>query len=123
MSGAATICRAVGCINVQPCADHPPRRPFENAPRSSDLYGSARWKRERKAFLRANPKCVWRILGDFAIHTGELCGANATTVDHTPPHRGDPVKFWDRSTWRALCARHHNRNTGREVAARRKATK
>lgn len=32
----------------------------------------------------------------------------ATVVDHSIAHRGDPVLFWNRAHWQALCAPHHN---------------
>lgn len=117
-----TICGKVGCIEAQPCAQHPKPAPFAGASRSSDLYGSARWKRERAAFLKVNPRCVWMYLGaDLALAgaipsvDAELCREVATVVDHHPAHRGDPEAFWNRSTWRALCRRHSNINTGRET--------
>ena len=38
----------------------------------------------------------------------------ATVVDHMVPHRGDEKLFWDRSNWRALCKRCHDKKTGNE---------
>lgn len=38
----------------------------------------------------------------------------ATVVDHVVPHRGEELLFWDRSNWRALCKRCHDKKTGCE---------
>jgi 5-methylcytosine-specific restriction endonuclease McrA len=29
-------------------------------------------------------------------------------VDHTIPHKGDQVLFWDRTNWQASCRPHHD---------------
>lgn len=62
-------------------------------------YGH-RWRQARRAFLTANPLCV------MCAKEGRT--TPATVVDHIIPHRGDPVLFWDRDNWQALCARHHS---------------
>lgn len=59
----------------------------------------ASWRRAREAHLRANPRC-----------TEPGCLRPACHVHHGTRHRGDGAKFWDRSTWRGLCAEHHNRD-------------
>jgi 5-methylcytosine-specific restriction protein A len=38
----------------------------------------------------------------------------ATIVDHGEPHKGDPVKFWDRSKWRCVCKKCHDKKTAQE---------
>lgn len=60
------------------------------------------WQKARRVFLQAHPLC-------------EMCQAlkpprvtAATVVDHRIPHRGDPVLFWNRSNWQALCKLHHD---------------
>ena len=68
-------------------------------------YGP-RWRAARMRFLQEHQQC-------------SACGARAVVVDHVVPHRGDPVLFWDRSNWQALCLRCHNAKTAREVAGRR----
>lgn len=62
------------------------------------LMRSAAWRTARAAFLAEHPVCAG-------------CGAPATVVDHTVPHRGDPVLFWDRACWQPLCASCHGRKT------------
>lgn len=84
------------------------RRPFATARRSSELYRTARWKRERLAHLAANPCCV-------------DCRAPANTVDHEPPHRGDPAAFFDRRRYVSRCRTCHNVKTGRETRERANA--
>ena len=64
------------------------------------LYDKRRWRRESRAFLRANPLC-------------RMCEARgrttlATVVDHIKPHKGDPALFWDRDNWQGLCATDHS---------------
>lgn len=66
----------------------------------SHLYGS-RWRKERAAFLRANPLCrLCKEQSDRAMP--------ASVVDHKIAHRGDMRLFWDRSNWQPLCFTHHN---------------
>jgi 5-methylcytosine-specific restriction enzyme A len=62
------------------------------------LYRSAAWREARAEFLAAHPFCSG-------------CGAPATVVDHKDPHRGNPLIFWDRRRWQALCASCHGRKT------------
>ena len=59
-----------------------------------------RWQKARKQHLFANPLC--------AMCYAEGIVKLATVVDHTIPHRGDMVLFWDRSRWQSLCTNHHN---------------
>ena len=103
------LCPAPHCGKGQPCPDHA-RKPFQGATRSSELYKTARWKRERAAFLKANRRCVAPYLVGWKY---QRCDEPATVVDHDPPHRGDEAAFWDRSTWRALCRYHSNVKTGK----------
>ena len=68
---------------------------------SSRLYNTARWRRERAAYLRAHPYC-------------RMCEAQgrtslATVVDHIKPHRGDEKLFWDSANnWQGLCVTDHS---------------
>jgi 5-methylcytosine-specific restriction protein A len=68
----------------------------------SGLY-DARWQRARAAFLKAHPLCVCPH-----CDAGRIRVRAANVVDHDPPHRGDPAKFWDQSTWRALSKHCHD---------------
>lgn len=58
----------------------------------------SKWDRERAAYLKLNRHCV---------RPG--CGAEATTVDHIVPHKGDQRLFWSHSNWQALCTSCHSR--------------
>ena len=87
------------------CEKHRSLHPEDTRSASSRGYGRA-WQKASKQFLTAHPLCV-------------MCAAEgryvkAMVVDHIRPHRGDPVLFWDRSNWRALCKEHHDRKTGLE---------
>ena len=76
-------------------------------------YG-ARWQRESKEYLRANPLC------EFCRKRGHT--TLATVVDHRTPHRlaqarasGDSqaierayALFWGRTNWQGLCSADHN---------------
>ena len=65
------------------------------------LYDTARWKRERAAYLRAHPLCV------MCEQQGRT--SLATVVDHIIPHKGDPVLFWDsENNWQPLCKTDHD---------------
>ncbi len=73
-----------------------PRRPSA----SSQGYG-ARWRKARESFLADHQFC-------------EVCGRQATEVDHRKAHHGDPDLFWDQTNWQALCKACHSRKTARE---------
>lgn len=66
---------------------------------SSTRGYTAKWRRLTRQFLFDHPICK--------------CGANANTVDHIKPHRGDSGLFWDRNNWQALCRSCHSRKTAR----------
>lgn len=59
-----------------------------------------RWQQERKAFLAANPLCVFHKKRNQVVA--------ATVVDHVIPHRGDLDLFWDKTNWQALCKPCHD---------------
>lgn len=103
-------CRHPGCPNLcepgrQYCEEHMKMHP--EAMRSAAGRGyDRRWQKASKAFLASHPLC------EECLAQGRY--TKATVVDHRIPHRGDPELFWDRSNWRALCKRCHDRKTGRE---------
>lgn len=68
---------------------------------------NARWAKESRLFLRANPICVCR-------GSAEGCRGIAQVTDHEPPHRGDLTMFWDQSTWRPMSKVCHDRKTALE---------
>lgn len=62
-------------------------------------YGLLRWKKRRKAQLRAHPLC--------AIHLRKSEVVPATTVDHVDPHYGDRHKF-EYGALQSLCTPCHD---------------
>ncbi|MBM1688832.1 HNH endonuclease [Sulfitobacter geojensis] len=68
-------------------------------------YNNA-WRKARDAFLKINDRCAW-----------PRCGALATVVDHIVAHRGDKVRFWDRSNWQPLCKPCHDRRKQKQERA------
>lgn len=63
----------------------------------------SRWREARDQYLKDNPLCVDCLEVDKITP--------ATVVDHNEPHKGDPVKFWDKSNWKSRCKRHHDIKT------------
>lgn len=103
-------CKHPGCPELVPsgtkyCEVHKALHPEEVRSAASRGYDS-RWQKESRRFLQAHPLC------EQCAKQGRY--VKATVVDHVTPHRGDPVLFWDRSNWRALCKRCHDWKTGRE---------
>jgi 5-methylcytosine-specific restriction protein A len=78
------------------------KRHDANRPSARDRGYNAAWQKARLEWLAMFPACA---------HPG--CTAQATTVDHIKPHRGDMITFWDKSNWQSLCTRHHNRHKQR----------
>jgi len=118
------LCKAVGCRSLVDkrgtyCSIHSHKQRedderklqwFNNSKYRNDwteLYNSARWRKERSEYLKENPVCV-------------SCGADATVVDHHTAHRGDETLFWDHNNFQGLCDSCHNHKTLMEIAARRR---
>ena len=110
------LCACAGCLRIashggyclrhKGLADRKKKGPFRGTVRSSSspyngLYRTARWRRERRAFLEEHPFCA-------------VCGGTSTLVDHIVPHHGDEIVFWDQRNWQALCASCHSAKTLRE---------
>ena len=62
------------------------------------LYGTARWRAMRLAFLAEHPCCA-------------MCGAPASVVDHVEPHRGDEALFYSEENLQSLCQSCHSAKT------------
>lgn len=62
-----------------------------------------RWQAESRAW-RYDPEHRERLYcaDPFGLHARPKL---SECVDHVVPHRGDPVKFWNRENWQALCLR------------------
>lgn len=106
-------CNYPGChklVDNGYCAEHKKHDRKRTRTKSAEhqkLYDS-RWKRESKAFIKANPFCQC----DECKRLNRLMQSEVT--DHHIPHKGDIKLFWDRSNWRALNKRCHDRKTARE---------
>jgi ABC transporter substrate binding protein len=70
-------------------------------------YGSARWKRQARYQLRAEPLCR------PCLEDGRITAA--TVADHIVPHAGDPQLFWF-GRLQSLCTPHHESSKKREEA-------
>ena len=64
------------------------------------IYGTLRWQRARRIFLRSNPHCR------FCAAAGKT--TPATVVDHIEAVRGDARRFWDQRNWQPLCRSCHS---------------
>lgn len=71
------------------------------------LYASTAWRNASLQFRRENPIC--KSCEARGIVRPSQC------TDHSIPHKGDPVIFWDRSLWVAMCNTCHNSKSGREA--------
>jgi 5-methylcytosine-specific restriction endonuclease McrA len=69
----------------------------------SGLY-DYRWQQARAKFLALPENVLCRCVECVAFKRRRV----TNVVDHDPPHRGDPAKFWDRSSWRAMAKQCHD---------------
>lgn len=103
------LCRAAGCTERVVsgfCPAHTRAHEQRTHP-YRHLYTSARWRRERAAFLRRHPLCL------ECHRNGQL--VQATQVDHIIPHVGNLQAFWTQRNWQPLCESHHSAKTWRET--------
>lgn len=84
------------------CSAH--RRQYEQQRGSAAkrMYGRT-WQRARELYLAEHPFC------EHCQAEGKL--VPSMELDHIEPHRGDPVVFWRRGNWQALCKTCHSRKT------------
>lgn len=103
MPYAAPSIRACGCV-VAPGERCPhmiqrdrerKARHDQNRPNATDRGYGGKWKQARADYLKAHPRCA-------------RCGAPATIVHHTTPHKGDKRLFWDRKNWSPACQPCHD---------------
>lgn len=98
---------------VQPAASRlatvatPEGQRVDRARESSTQRGYGyRWQQARAGYLRKHPLCVHcEAAGRFTV---------ATDLDHTVPHKGDMVLFWDAGNWQGLCKPCHSVKTASE---------
>ena len=83
-----------------------PRRKDNQRPSSAQRGYTWAWQKARRLFLKDHPLC------NHCLEVERTTAA--TVVDHIEPHCGDPMRFWDRSNWQALCKRCHDRKTATE---------
>lgn len=95
--------RICGCVlsSGQSC-EHSIARDRERKARFDAQRPTARqrgydsqWEKARAGFLAKHPRCA-------------RCGASATIVHHSTPHRGNKAIFWDRSNWVPACQPCHD---------------
>ena len=98
-------CAALVSSGIKYCELHKALHPEEVRSAASRGCGRA-WQKASRQFLQAHPLC------EECKQQGKY--TKAAVVDHVIPHRGDEKLFWDRSNWRALCKRCHDRKTRRE---------
>ena len=106
-------CKHPGCAALIPsgtkyCDEHKALHPEEVRSAAGRGYGSA-WRKASKQLLQAHPLC------EECQKQGKY--TKATVVDHIIAHRGAERLFWDRSNWRVLCKRCHDRKTMTEDAS------
>lgn len=77
---------------------------------NTEFYQSSRWRRVRLSYLAAHPLCV------ECERQGRV--TPATVVDHIKPINEGGARF-DFENMQGLCARCHNRKSGREAHNRR----
>lgn len=102
--------------NSRPWA--PPRPPQQGRKKDfSHIYNSTRHRKQRKAFLKANPFCV------NCDRQGIL--KPAKIFDHIIPLSEDSSysNTWDLENKQALCSSCHNQKSGRESQAAQKRKK
>ena len=109
--GMWKTCSYPGCTELTRggrCARHkkPEYQDFQRDPERQRLYGTAHWKRIRKAQLSAHPWC------EYCLAAGRY--TPATDVDHEERHEGDPEKFFS-GPFQSLCHACHSRKTAQEV--------
>lgn len=73
-----------------------------------DWYKTARWQRERIAFLWIHPLCECDECKQLPVPLP------ANVVDHKIPHKGNYNLFWDHDNWQAMNKRCHDKKTARE---------
>lgn len=59
-----------------------------------------KWQQARAGYLRNHPLCTDHLKRGYYVP--------AEVVDHVEPHRGDMVKFWDKTNWQSLCKLCHD---------------
>lgn len=112
------LCSHGGCARVVPggtsrCDKHQARHEAQEKqrkaeyetrrPSSGDRGYDAAWRRCRRLFLAAHPKCC--VPG---------CTLDATDVDHIQSVRDAPDLRLSWSNLRPMCHAHHSQRTGRE---------
>lgn len=85
-------------------APPPPKPNIDTRPNANARGYGSRWRKARMSYLKRHPLCVYCMADGQRVTV-------ATVVDHEPPHKGDMVMFWDKTTWQSLCKRCHDIKT------------
>lgn len=105
---ASPFCRELAEQGSSYCNKHKPAEIRHND--YSYMYANTKWRALRKRILQEKVTC-------------EICGVEATDVDHIKPHGGDKELFWDTSNLQALCHRCHSSKTANEINSRKRTSK
>ena len=112
-------CRKPGCKELVAggyCEQHQPKRSSDRSEAAKSwhrFYGTPEWKDDlRPAQLIRQPFC------EECAKLGRR--VRATDVDHRVDHKGDWLKFIDRTNLRSLCHSCHSRKTAKDLWENRK---
>jgi len=105
-----TPCLERGCptlVKAGRCAVHARTRDAQRlqSEPGRQWYYTAAWRKLAAYVKREEPLCRTCFAADRLTPS--------TQVDHVIPHRGDPVKFWDRDNLAGTCASCHTQKTRR----------
>jgi 5-methylcytosine-specific restriction protein A len=98
--GCSNLVSARGsyCISCAPRHARSVQAIYEHTrPQAHERGYDSKWKRARKAFIRAHPVCR----DPYQRHVGTV--EPTAQVDHIVPHKGDRALFWNRRNWQPLC--------------------
>ena len=110
-AGMWKTCTYPGCtrlVKAGRCSEHRQQQFSDRDIERQRMYGTARWKRIRRAQLSAHPWCV------ECLAAGRY--TPATDVDHVERHEGDPDKFFS-GPLQSLCHSCHSVKTAQEVGS------
>ena len=115
-------CRKPGCrelVSSGYCDQHKQKRSSDRSEEAMSwhwFYGTPEWKDDlRPAQLLREPFCEECAKRGMRVR--------ATDVDHREDHKGDWLKFIDRTNLRSLCHSCHSRKTAKDLWQKRSENK